>query len=52
MVSRTAEVKPWEFADAFAARDMRLCVDACCPKMDSASPYALVGMCATRLREL
>ena len=51
MVSRTAEVKPWEFVDAFAARDMRLCVDLL-SKMDSASPYALVGMCATRLREL
>ena len=51
MVSRTAEVKPWEFVDAFAARDMRLCIDLL-SKMDSASPYALVGMCATRLREL
>ena len=35
----------------FAARDMRLCVDLL-SKMDSVSPYALVGMCATRLREL
>ena len=26
MVSRTAEVKPWEFVDAFAARDVRKCL--------------------------
>lgn len=51
LVSRTAEVKPWEFVDAFAARDVRLCVDLL-SKMDTASPYALVGMCAARLREL
>ncbi len=51
MVARTAEVKPWEFTDAFAARDIAACVRLL-GKMESASPYALIGMCVTRIREL
>ena len=51
LVSRTAEVKPWEFVDAFAARDARKCL-ACWARMESASPHALIAMCTTRLREL
>ena len=51
MVARTAEVKPWEFTDAFAARDIAKCVSLL-PKMESTSPYALIGMCTTRVREL
>lgn len=51
MVTRTAEVKPWEFTDAFAARDVATCVSLL-NKMDSVSPYALIGMCTTRIREL
>lgn len=51
LVTRTAEAKPWEFVDAFAARDIAQCV-ALLHAMDSASPYALIGMCATRVREL
>lgn len=51
MVARTAEVKPWEFIDAFAARDLAACLGVL-SKMESVSPYALIGMCVTRLREL
>ena len=51
MVARTAEAKPWEFTDAFAARDIAACVGLL-PKMESSSPYALIGMCVTRIREL
>ncbi len=51
MVSRTAEVKPWEFVDAFSARDVRKCL-LFLGRMDSVSPHALLAMCTTRLREL
>ncbi|WP_080797319.1 DNA polymerase III subunit delta [Arabiibacter massiliensis] len=51
MVSRTAEVKPWEFVDAFAARDARKCL-LYLGRMDSVSPHALIAMCTSRLREL
>ena len=51
LVSRTAEVKPWEFVDAFAARDVRKCL-LYLGRMDSVSPHALLAMCTTRLREL
>ncbi len=51
MVSRTAEVKPWEFVDAFAARDTKTCI-LYLSRMKSVSPHALLPMCTTRLREL
>ena len=51
MVSRTAEVKPWEFVDAFAARDARKCL-LYLGRMKSVSSHALLAMCTTRLREL
>lgn len=51
LVSRTAEVKPWEFVDALSARDVSKCL-ICLSRMDSVSPYALLAMCTTRMREL
>ena len=51
LVSRTAEAKPWELVDAFSARDIAGCVRIL-PLLDSSSPYALIGMCTIRLREL
>ena len=51
LVTRSAEVKPWDFTAAFAARDAAACVSLL-GKMESVSPYALIGMCVTRLREL
>lgn len=51
LVSRTAEAKPWELVDAFAARDVKRCL-VLYPLLTSSSPYALVGMLTMRLREL
>ena len=51
LVTRTAEAKPWELVNAFSARDARACA-ALLPLLDSASPYALIGMFTGRLREL
>lgn len=51
LVARTAEAKPWELVDAFSARDAHQCA-VLLPLLDSASPYALIGMCTGRLREL
>ncbi len=51
LVGRTAEVKTWEFVDAFSARDTRKCL-LYLSRMKSVSPYALLGKCTTRLREL
>lgn len=51
LTARTAEPKPWELVDAFAARDLSASLD-CLSRMESASPHALIAMCASRLREL
>lgn len=51
MVSRTAEVKPWEFVDAFAARNVDKMV-IYLGRMESVSPHTLLAMCVSRLREL
>jgi len=51
LVGRTAEVKPWEFVDAFAARNQKKCL-LYWSRMDSVSPHALLAMCTTRIREL
>lgn len=51
LVAHTAEAKPWELVDAFAARDAKRCL-AVLPLLTSSSPYALIGMCTVRLREL
>ena len=51
LVTRTAEAKPWELVDAFAARDAKQCL-VLLPLLTSSSPYALIGMCTMRLREL
>lgn len=51
IVRRTSQAKPWEFVDAFAARDIARCMRLL-PQLGSTSPYALIGMCTTRVREL
>ena len=51
LVSRTAEAKPWDFANAFAARDTARCL-LLLQRMRSVSPHALMPMCTARLREL
>ena len=51
LVARTAEAKPWELVDAFAARDLGACL-SCLGRLESTSPHALIAMCASRVREL
>ena len=51
MVSRTSEVKPWEFVDAFSERNLEKCLKLR-TRMESTTPYALLAMCVTRVREL
>ncbi|MCL2826334.1 MAG: DNA polymerase III subunit delta [Eggerthellaceae bacterium] len=51
LVSRTAEAKPWEFVDAFSARDIRGSM-ACLSRMGASSAYTLLPQCVRRLRGL
>lgn len=51
LVSPTAEVKPWEFVDAFSARNVKKC-QMLLQRMGPQSEYALIGSCVTRIREL
>lgn len=51
LVSRTSEIKPWEFVDAFSARNIDRAI-FCLARMESTSPHALLAMCVNRIREL
>ena len=51
LVAQTTEAKPWEFVNAFSARDARRCLSML-PMLSSTSPYALLAMCVSRLREI
>lgn len=51
LVSRTAEIKTWEFVDAFSARNVQRCLYVL-HRMGQKSPYALLPMCVTRIRDL
>ena len=51
LVARVSESKPWEFTDAFAARNAAKCIRLR-KRLESVSPYALQAMCVTRIREL
>ncbi|MCD8316529.1 MAG: DNA polymerase III subunit delta [Eggerthellaceae bacterium] len=51
MSARTTEYKPWQFVDAFSARDAKKCISLL-NHMDSTSPYMLIAACTTRIREL
>lgn len=51
MVGRITEVKPWEFVDAFSARDLGKCITYL-GRMQSVSRHALIAQCTTRIREL
>lgn len=51
LVAQTAEAKPWEFVDAFAARDAKRCLSLL-PLLTSTTSYALLAMCVSRMREL
>lgn len=51
LVARTAELKPWDFVDAFSKRDLKQCmkVRSCMPSVTS---HALLRQCIVRIREL
>lgn len=51
LVARVSEAKPWEFVDAFAARNPRECLRLL-SIMPSVSPHALLRQCVSRIREL
>lgn len=51
LVGRTTESKPWEFVDALSERDAAKCLRLR-SRMESTTPYALLAMCITRIREL
>lgn len=51
LIAPSVEPKPWEFVDAFSARDIKTCMTLL-PKMPSVSPHSLIAMCASRIREL
>ncbi len=52
LVARTAEVKPWEFVDSFAGRNLERCLVLLRKMNGSTSSYALLSFCVTRIREL
>lgn len=51
LVAHTAEVKPWDFTNAFAARDLARCL-ALMPHLENNSPYSLITRCVAQIREL
>lgn len=51
IVSREVEAKPWDLADALSARDLKRAVSVLAA-MPSATPYSLLGICVSRIREL
>ena len=51
LVARTAEVKPWDFVDAFSRRNAARCIYLM-NRLTGTSPFALLAMCTTRIREL
>ena len=51
MVSFTKDIKPWEFVDAFAARNAERCIYLL-HRIESTSVFGLLTMCTTRIREL
>lgn len=50
-VAVTAEIKPWEFVDAFTERSLKHCL-ALLPLIKSTTPIGLLGLCTARIREL
>ena len=51
IVPRTAEIKPWELCDALGSRDASRCM-ALIARMPAQTPYGLLAICITRVREL
>lgn len=51
LVARTAEVKPWEFLDAFGMKNLARCIYLY-NRMEKTSPYQLLPLCVSRVRDL
>lgn len=51
LVADVSTVKPWEMADAFAARDLGRCLQYF-PRVEGSAPIALLALCTARVREL
>lgn len=51
LVSETVEARPWDLVTAFSERNLKKCLYLL-PRLKSSSPFALLSMCTTRVREL
>ena len=51
LVARTSTIKPWEFVNAFSSRNLERSF-LLLNRVEDGSPYRLLGMCVTRMREL
>ena len=51
LVARTAEIKPWEFLDAFGMKNLSRCIYLY-NRMEKMSPYQLISLCVSRVRDL
>lgn len=51
LVAHTAEIKPWEFLDAFGMKNLSRCIYLY-NRMEKTSPYQLIALCVSRIRDL
>lgn len=51
MVPRTAQLRPWDLSDALSARDTKRIVYVL-SRLESQSPFGLLAICTTRVRDL
>lgn len=51
LVAHTAEIKPWEFLDAFGMKNLSRCIYLY-NRMEKTSPYQLLALCVSRVRDL
>lgn len=51
LVAHTAEVKPWEFLDAFGMKNLSRCLHLY-NLMAKTSPYQMIALCISRVRDL
>lgn len=51
LVAHTAEIKPWEFLDAFGMKNLSRCIYLY-NRMEKTSPHQLIALCVSRIRDL
>lgn len=51
LVAHTAEIKPWEFLDAFGMKNLSRCIYLY-NRMEKTSPHQLLALCVSRVRDL